>query len=485
MATEIKDLKPTAVWNYFYELTQRPRPTFHSRLVGEYILEEGKRLGLDAEMDEVGNVIIRKPATKGMEDKPVVTLQAHMDMVPQKNSDVQHDFLKDPIDAYIDGEWVTARGTTLGADDGMGVALALAIMADNSLKHGPLEALITVDEEVGMEGANNLKPGFSKGDILINIDSEDEGQLFVGCAGGVDVNATLEYKDECPSNPNDVALRIKIAGLKGGHSGLDINLGRGNANKLMNRFLKEAIEYYGARLAWFDGGSLRNAIPREAEAIITVSDDDNLTGIWEFVSDYQDLINTEFAGVENPLTFTVERIDMPLTLIPEDIQDALINSVEACINGPISMLHAFPGTVESSTNLARVVAHSGVIEALFLVRSSSESRKEWVASTIESAFLLAGFKVEFEGSYNGWQPNINSKALEMLKKSIIKVYGKEPKILVMHAGLECGIIQGAMPDMDMISIGPEIKYPHSPDEKVLISSVEKLWDVLTDALANM
>lgn len=485
MATEIKSLQPNAVWSYFYELTQRPRPTFHSQLVGKYILEAGKSLGLDSEMDEIGNVIIRKPATPGMEDRPTVTFQAHMDMVPQKNSDVQHDFEKDPIDAYIDGEWVTARGTTLGADDGMGVALALAIMADKDLKHGPVEALITVDEEVGMDGANNLQPGFSKGDILINIDSEAEGQLFVGCAGGVDVNVSLEYKDECACPESDIALKVSLSGLKGGHSGLDINLGRGNANKLMNRFLKEAVEYYGARLAWLEGGSLRNAIPREATAIITVNDDENLSSLWELVSDYQDLFNEEFRGIEENIKFTVEKVATPKTLIPEEIQDSLINSVEACINGAVSMLHDFPGTVESSTNMAKIIAHDGSIEIVFLVRSSCESRKEWIASSIESAFTLGGFKVEFEGSYNGWQPNIQSKALEMLKKSIIKVYKKEPEVLVMHAGLECGIIQGVMPNMDMISIGPEIRHPHSPDEKVLISSVEKLWEVLTDALENM
>lgn len=481
MATEIKSLQPAAVWSYFYELTQIPRPTFHCKEVGEYIYQEGLRLGLETHRDDIGNVIIRKPATPGMENKPVVTLQAHMDMVPQKNSDVNHNFESDPIEAHIDGEWVKAKGTTLGADNGIGVAYALAIMADKTLKHGPIEALITVDEEVGMDGANNLQPGFSRGNILLNIDSEVEGSLFVGCAGGVDVNVSLEYKDDCPVPNSDTGVKLSLKGLKGGHSGVDIHLGRANANKLMCRFLKEAIEFYGARLSWLDGGSLRNAIPREATAVITLPNED-VAGLWELVSDYQDLFRQEYKGIEDKISFTAERVECPEHLIPEEIQDALVNAVEACVNGPISMLHDFPGTVESSTNLAKIKAANGKIELCFLVRSSSESRKMWVASAIESAFRLGGFAVEFDAAYNGWQPNIESHALEVMKKSSAKIFGYEPNVLVMHAGLECGIIQGVMPDMDMISVGPEIRHPHSPDEKVHIESVERVWRVLVNAL---
>ncbi len=484
MATEIKNLQPQAVWNYFYDLTQIPRPTGQMDEVTKYVFDFGKKLGLVTEQDEVGNVIIRKPATAGMENKPIVTLQAHLDMVPQKNSDTKHDFAKDPIDAYIDGEWVKAKGTTLGADNGIGVAYAMAAMADNTLKHGPLEALFTIDEEVGMDGANGLKPGFSRGDILINIDSEAEGKLFVGCAGGVDVNVSLEYKEEELASPEEIGVKVSLTGLKGGHSGVDIHLGRANANKLMARFLKEAIGFYGARLAWIEGGSLRNAIPREAFAVITIQEDD-AEALWELVSDYQDLFRKEFNGIEENIKFEAGRIECPKAIMPEEIHDALINAVEACVNGPQSMLQDFPGTVESSTNLALITAKDGKVSVRFLVRSSSESRKMWVASAIESAFSLAGARVEFDASYNGWQPNIKSHILDVMSHAFENYYGKKPEVLVMHAGLECGIIQGAMPDMDMISVGPEIRFPHSPDEMVHIQSVARTWEVLTKVLEQV
>lgn len=482
MSREIQKLDPTAVWGYFYQLTEIPRPTFHCEAVSQFLYDEGHRLGLETERDEIGNVIIRKPATAGMENKKIVTLQGHMDMVPQKNTGVEHDFEKDPIDAYIDGEWVTARDTTLGADNGIGVALALAIMADKTLKHGPLEALFTVDEEVGMEGANALKAGFSKGDILVNIDSEVEGELFVGCAGGVDVNTSLEYQDKTPCIAGDVGVLITLSGLKGGHSGLDINLGRGNANKLLFRFLKDAVADFGVRLVWAEGGNMRNAIPREAQALISVSDEEDLQGLWEYISDFEDLCNEEYRGVENKIIFKGERAELPRTMLPEDIQDALINAIEGVVNGPMTMLHDFPGVVESSTNLAQVSARDGKITAQFLVRSSSESRKMWVASSIESTFIAAGFAVEFDASYNGWQPNIESEILGVMREASTEVFGREPAVLVMHAGLECGIMQGVMPEMDMISVGPEIRHPHSPDEKIHIPSVERVWRVLVRTL---
>lgn len=484
MAQEIKKLKPQAVWECFYDLTQIPRPTGHMEEVTKYVFDFGKKLGLTTERDEVGNVIIRKPATAGMENKPTVTLQAHLDMVPQKNSDVNHDFAKDPIDAYVDGEWVKAKGTTLGADNGIGASYAMAIMADKTLKHGPLEALFTIDEEVGMDGANGLKQGFSHGDILINIDSEAEGKLFVGCAGGIDVNVSLEYKEEEISSKDEIGVKVSLTGLKGGHSGVDIHLGRANANKLMIRFLKEAVEYYGARVSWIDGGSLRNAIPREAFALITIQEEE-AEAVWELVSDYQDLYRKEYNGIEDNIKFEATREECPKTVIPEEIQDSIINAVECCVNGPQSMLQDFPGTVESSTNLAILEAKDGKAIARFLVRSSSESRKMWVASAIESAFALAGARVEFDASYNGWQPNIKSHILNVMSDVFEEHYGEKPDVLVMHAGLECGIIQGVMPDMDMISVGPEIRFPHSPDEKVHIESVARTWDVLTKALEKV
>lgn len=481
MATEIKSLAPQAVWSYFYDLTQIPRPTGQTLQAQEYVLALGKRLGLETERDAVGNVIIRKPATQGMEDKPVVTLQAHLDMVPQANQGTPHDFSKDPIDAYVDGEWVKAKGTTLGADNGIGAAYAMAVLADSTLKHGPIEALFTIDEEVGMVGANGLQAGFSRGDILINLDSEDECELFIGCAGGMDVEATLEYKDEEPTPENDIAVRISLTGLKGGHSGMDIILGRGNANKLMNRFLKEAIQGYGARLASFEGGSLRNAIPREAFAVVTIPAEE-ADGLWEYASDYIETLHREYQGIEEHISFVLERTDLPKTIIPVEIQDGVINAIEGCVNGVHSMLTSFPGIVESSTNMARIRFGGGYFEAYFLVRSSLESRKYEIASAIESTMSLCGARVDFDGSYNGWAPNPDSRILGVMRKAYEDVLGISAEIKVIHAGLECGIIQGVMPDMDMISIGPNIRHPHSPDEKVEIASVEKTWRVLSRAL---
>lgn len=484
MSAEIKDLSPRHVWGYFYDLTQIPRPTGQMEAVTQYVLAFGKSLGLETLQDEAGNVLIRKPATPGMEGKKTVVLQSHLDMVPQKNASVQHDFSTDPIDAYIDGDWVTARDTTLGADNGIGAALAMAVLSDKDLKHGPVEALFTVDEEVGMDGAFGLKPGFLHADTLINCDSEEEGELFVGCAGGADLNISFQYKEDAHIPQEDVAVKISLTGLKGGHSGVDIHLGRANANKLLFRFLKEAVCEYGARLSSVDGGSLRNAIPREAFAVITIPED-NAEVLWELISDYQDLYRTEYAGIENNISLTAEKVDMPSTLIPEEIQDSLINSIEGCQNGVISMLHDFPGTVESSSNLAVVKSTEGLIEVKILVRSSSESRKISVCSSLESVFALAGAKVEEGGAYNGWQPNAQSPILQVMSDTYFDLFGKKPSVKVMHAGLECGIIQGAYPNMDMISIGPDLEYPHSPDERIKISSVGKVWEFLKATLERI
>lgn len=481
MATEIKSLSPQSVWGFFYDLTQIPRPTGQTKASEEYVLALGKRLGLPTERDAVGNVIIRKPATPGMEGKPIVTLQAHLDMVPQANSATKHDFTTDPIDAYINGEWVHARGTTLGADNGIGAAYAMAVLAASDIKHGPIEALFTIDEEVGMVGANGLQTGFSHGDILINLDSEDECELFIGCAGGMDVEATLEYKDEEAAPEGDIAVRIALTGLKGGHSGMDIILGRANANKVMNRFLKEAIQSCGARLSSFEGGSLRNAIPREAFALVTIPADE-AGALWELASDYLDTIRTEYHGIEDGISFVLERTELPQTVVPEEIQDSVINAIEGCVNGPMSMLTSFPGVVESSTNMARVSLGGGQFVAYFLVRSSLESRKMEVASAIESVMMLCGASVTFSGSYNGWAPNAESPILHTMKQAYQEVLGVDPKVSVIHAGLECGIIQGVMPKMDMISVGPTIRSPHSPDERVNIASVERTWQVLRRAL---
>ena len=484
MSAEIKDLSPKHVWGYFYELTRIPRPTGHMEAVTRFMTAFGEGLGLETLQDEVGNVLIRKPATPGMEGRKTVTLQAHLDMVPQKNASTRHDFEKDPIDAYIDGEWVTARDTTLGADDGMGVALAMAVLADKSLRHGPIEALFTIDEEQAMDGAFGLKPNFLKGDILLNCDSEKEGELFVGCAGGADMNISFQFKEDTYIPEGDVAVKVSLTGLKGGHSGVDIHLGRANANKLMFRFLKEAVRDYGARLASVEGGSLRNAIPREAFAVVTIPGD-NVEALWELVADYQDTFREEYKGIEEGIHFTAEMAELPATLIPEEIQDDFINAIEGCQNGVISMLHDFPGTVESSSNLAVVRTSNELIEISILVRSSSESRKYAICSSLESIFALAGAKVEETGGYNGWQPDIDSPLLRLARTTYKDIFGKEPEVKVMHAGLECGIIQGAYPKMDMISIGPDLEHPHSPDERVNIQSVEKVWKFITTTLERL
>ncbi len=484
MAAEIRNLSPQHVWGYFHDLTQIPRPTGHMDAVTRYILAFGKESGLETLQDKTGNIVIRKPATPGMEHCKTVIIQGHLDMVPQKNAATVHNFETDPIDAYIDGDWVTARDTTLGADNGIGVALALAVLSDNTLKHGPVEALFTVDEEVGMDGAFGLKPGFLKGEILINADSEEEGELFVGCAGGADLNISFQFKEDIAIPEGDVAVKLSLTGLKGGHSGVDIHLGRANANKLMFRFLKEAVRDYGARLSSIDGGSLRNAIPREAVAIITIPGD-NVEALWELVADYQDMFRTEYQGIEESVLFVAEPAELPASLIPEEIQDDLINAIEGCQNGVISMLADFPGTVETSTNLASVKKSDQLIEIKILTRSSSESRKEQICSSLESVFALAGAKVEYGSSYGGWQPNIKSEILGVMQRVYEQKFGRTPNVKVMHAGLECGIIQTVYPDMDMISFGPDLQYPHSPDERVGISSVQKVWTFLTETLAAM
>ena len=478
---EITELNPKIVWKYFHEITQVPRPSKKEGKIIAYLEKFAKEHGIEYKKDHVGNIVMIKPATPGYEDRVKVILQSHVDMVCEKNAGTQHDFDNDPIRTIIDGEWLHADGTTLGADNGIGCAAQLALLASKDLEHGPIEALFTVDEEVGMVGANCLQPGFSKGDILINLDSEDEGLLFAGCAGGLDVNVKLEYKDQEPTPEGDIAVRISLTGLRGGHSGMDIILGRANANKQLVRFLKEAIASYGARLVHLEGGSARNAIPREAFALVTIPEAE-ADGLWEFASDFLDTLQTEYKNIEDGISLSLERTDLPKTVIPEEIQDGVIGALDACINGVQSMLTDFPGIVESSTNMAKIFVGDGTFTATFMLRSSSESRKEYVASQIESAMNLAGAEVEFAGAYNGWAPNADSAVLKTMRRAYEEVTGKSPEITVVHAGLECGIIQGVMPDMDMISIGPDLRSPHSPDEKVHIASVERTWKVLVKAL---
>lgn len=483
MSKEILKLKPENVWKHFYELTQIPRPTGHTKAVEKYVVDFGKSLNLDVKQDKVGNVLITKPASKGMESAPTVILQAHLDMVPQKNSDVQHDFLKDPIETVINGNIVKAKSTTLGADNGIGAAAILAVMEDDTLTHGKIEGLFTIDEEEGMVGAFGLEPGFLTGSILLNLDTEEEGELCIGCAGGIDENVSWEFKEvEAPAG--DIAVKVSLKGLKGGHSGGEIHLGRANANKLMFRFLKEAVCSLDARLALVEGGSLRNAIPREAFAVLTVLPE-NEEALFELVDDYNDLYCEEFAEIETNLTLKAEKVDLPETVLPEEIQDDVINAIVACPNGVISMLQSFPGIVESSTNIASVKSGDGKVEVKFLTRSSSESKKEALHSMIESVFSLADAKVEAVNGYPGWQPNAHSKVLEVMQKLFVSQFGREPQVQVVHAGLECGIILGSTPGLDIVSFGPTIMNPHSPDEFVEIDTVERFYHYLIAILAEL
>ncbi len=482
-ANDIRQLEPKALWQNFYSLTQVPRPSGKKEPIGTFIENFGKSLGLETSRDEIGNVLVRKPATPGMENRKTVVLQAHMDMVPQKNSHVKHDFENDPISAYVDGEWVTANDTTLGADNGIGLAAAMSILQSTDVLHPAIEMFITVDEETGMYGAFGLQPNVLKGDILINMDSEDEGELYVGCAGGIDGDITFRYKEvEIPEG--DIALKISLTGLKGGHSGVDIHLQRANANKLMFRFLKDAVAEFEARLASIDGGSLRNAIPREAFAVITVPAD-GVDDIIDFVKECEELFTEEYKGVEDKISFTVEQIDLPTGLIPEEVQDDLINSVAACPNGVMRFIPELPTVVETSNNLAIIKSDGQAIILRSLMRSSVESRKEELASMVESVFSLAGAKVELKGGYPGWKPNLDSPILKVMSSVYENKFGKTPKIMIIHAGLECGILGTHYPKMDMISFGPTIRYPHSPDEKVNIATVQKFWDYLLATLENI
>jgi len=478
----IKNLAPANVWKHFYSLTQIPRPSGQMKEIVAFVESFGKQLGLPTKTDSCGNVVICKPATPGYENRPTIILQGHLDMVPQKNSDTNFDFSKDPIDAYIDGEWVKAKGTTLGADNGIGVAAAMAVLEDNTLEHGPVEALFTTDEETGMVGALGIRPGFITGKIMLNMDSEDEGELYVGCAGGADLNISFQYKDDTNIPEGDIAVKLSLTGLKGGHSGVDINLGRANANKLMFRFLKDAVQNFGARLSSIECGTLRNAIPREAFAVITIPGDDEVDGLWEMISEYQDLYNSEYERVEENIKFIAEEVELPKTLIPEEIQDDLINAVLGCPNGVERMLTDFPDTVETSSNLAVVKSSEGLIDVKILARGASETKKEAFCSSLESVFSLAGAKVEIDGAYPGWDPNINSAILATMKNVHKELFGVEPAVKVMHAGLECGIIMSNVPGLDVISFGPTIKHPHSPDEKVNIAAVENFWKFLVETL---
>ncbi|MCQ2152445.1 MAG: aminoacyl-histidine dipeptidase [Bacteroidales bacterium] len=481
----IRKLEPRNVWNNFHSLTQIPRPSGHTQKVADFLVKFGKNLGLESFKDECGNVIIRKPATPGMEGRKGIVLQAHMDMVPQKNNDKEHDFTKDPISTRIvkedDGEWVYACGTTLGADDGLGIAAAMSILESKELKHGPIEALFTVDEETRMVGAKALKPGVLGGEILLNLDSETEGELYVGCAGGVDANIEFKYKTE-PIPEGYKALKIVVTGLRGGHSGMEINEGRGNANKIMARLLLPLIRDFKGRLASFDGGNMRNAIPREADAVIAVpAEKVEKTG--KTVEDIAAVLKSELRKIDAGLVVTVEPSRVR-KVIAGTTGKKLVQAIYACPNNVDRMSLEIEGLVETSNNLAIVKTGKETITVNTLLRGATDSLKEDLGEAVRAAFELAGAKVWFDGGYSGWSPNLDSPILKTMKAQYKKLFGKEPLVMAIHAGLECGIFGEAYPHWDMISCGPTLKSPHSPAERCFVPSVGKWWKFLTAVIEN-
>ena len=479
----ILDLEPKPVWRFFKEVLEIPRPSKKEEKIKAYLIDFGKKHNLETLTDEVGNVLIRKPATPGMENRKSVVLQSHMDMVCEKNSDVDHDFDNDPIQVYIEDGWVTAKGTTLGGDDGIGVAAQLAILAADSIEHGPIEALFTVDEETGLTGAFGLKPGFLKSNILLNLDSEDEGQLFIGCAGGQDTLVWLPYdKVEIPEGYT--AFNLKVFGLKGGHSGDDIEKNRGNANKILNRFLWENLKELDIKLHNFDGGNLRNAIAREAFATMLIPVN-KVADLKEKVDYYQDTMKFEFQTTEPGLSVVLEEADMPEYVVDDESTDELLNSLYACPHGVIAMSADIKDFVETSTNLASVKFQEEEILITTSQRSSVESRKQDVTNMVTSVFHLAGARTETSDGYPGWAPNPNSEIVDLTAKLYKKLFNQQPEVLAIHAGLECGLIGDKYPGMDMISYGPTVKGAHSPDERMEIESVQKFWDLTIEILKNI
>lgn len=481
--SEIKNLKPEEIWRNFDALTQIPRPSGHMEKVQQFLLDFAKNIGIEAYKDAGNNIYMYKPATPGMENKKGIILQAHMDMVPQKAPTSKHNFETDPIQTYIDGDWVKAKDTTLGADDGLGVAIIMAIMESKELQHGPIEALITADEETGMFGANDLPTGELKGHILLNLDSETWGNFVIGSAGGIDVTAELGYK-EVATNEGDKAIKLTIKGLKGGHSGLEINEGRANANKLMVRFVREAISECQARLATWNGGNMRNAIPFKAETVLTLPAD-KTNKLIELVEEWKNRFEHEYQGIENSIEFYAEDVECPANITPVEIQDNLIDAIYACPNGVVRMIPAIPEVVETSSNLAIVNIADGKAAFKILARSSSESMKDYIATSLESCFSMAGMKVTLSGSYGGWDPNTDSEILNLLKKLYKKQNNEEPVIKVDHAGLECSVILDKYPGLDIVSMGPTIRSPHTTNERCLISSVALFWELIKEVLAEI
>ena len=484
MDRNLKSLKPESVWARFAEIVRIPRPSHSEDKIRRYLVEFAESHGIEHCVDEAGNVYMRKEATAGMENRMGLIMQAHVDMVAQKNKDKEFDFENDPIDAYIDGDRVTADGTTLGADDGIGVAAALAAISSDTLAHGPLEALFTATEETGMDGAFGLKPGLLKGDILLNLDSETEGELYVGCAGGLDANVTFKYAAEKTPARNYTAAKITVKGLKGGHSGIQIGCQRANANKVLFRFLNAASASCDVLLCSVDGGGLRNAIPREAEAVVMVKTKEYEAFAKELKA-YEKVVRAEYAGIEDAVSVKIRECEAPAEMVAREVAEKLTKAVVGCPDGVQKMSMAMPGLVQTSSNLARVVSDGKTVKLQCLLRSSVNTEKAALGEAIAAVFSLAGAKVQLSGSYDGWNPDMDSPILKAMTASYKALYGKQPAVTAIHAGLECGIIGSKYPKMDMISFGPTICYPHSPDEKVEIASVGKFYEFMVDTLRNI
>ncbi|MBD5310003.1 MAG: aminoacyl-histidine dipeptidase [Bacteroides sp.] len=481
---KITELEPKLIWECFDEITKVPRPTHHLDKMREFLVDWAGRHGIEVATDEVGNVLMRKPATPGHENAPTVVLQGHQDMVAEKRGDKVHDFLNDPITTIVDGDWVKADGTTLGADNGLGCAAGMAVLMDKTLVHGPIECLFTVDEEQGLIGANGLQPGFVKGTILLNLDSEEHGSLVIGCAGGMVVDCKLPYKGvEAPKGK--AYYKVHINHLKGGHSGMEINLGRGNANQQLCRFLWENRDRFGMVLAAIEGGGLANAIPREAWAVVGIEPSQKQE-FEEEVKKFSDMLHAEFLLAEGKdFTFDCEPAEAPAEAMDAMLADRLIAAMFSCPNGVQGMSNAVEGLVETSCNLASVKKEDGEIKVTAHVRSSVDSRRDELADRIKALFMMAGATVEFSNGYVGWAPNPESRVLNVAVESFEKLFGKKPKVEALHAGLECGLFLEKMPGMDMISFGPTLKDIHSPSEKANIPSVQAFWKFLCDILETL
>jgi dipeptidase D len=476
-------LYPQPLWQWFAQICAIPHPSKHEAALSAHIQAWAKERNLTVTVDQVGNLIIRKPATAGMENRKTVVIQAHLDMVPQKNADKVHDFSKDPIDAWVDGEWVKARGTTLGSDNGIGMSSALAILGASDIPHGPLEVLLTVDEEAGMSGAFGLQAGILNAEILINTDSEQEGEIYMGCAGGVDakINLPVQWQE---ADATHVAYSLSISGLKGGHSGVNIHLGRGNANKLLARFLAGHATELGLSISHLQGGSLRNAIPREASCSFTLPVD-KLELLQQRVAQYQDILQAELAATEPALKLRLIDAVVPAKILQTKAQQLLINLLNSCPNGVMRMSDEVAGVVESSLNLGVISTLEDSISIICMVRSLIDSGRANIESHLQSLCDLAGAEVKFEGRYPGWKPDNSSPIMAIVKATYESIYQREPEIMVIHAGLECGLFKKPYPHLDMVSIGPTIRFPHGPDEMVNIKTVGQYWDLLLAVLVRI